>query len=286
MTLYSFVLALFFILLPVCAVAQVSVAPTRIMMISPERSKEISLTNPTTEPLVIEARIVFALLKSDSSGAMKYDSVELGPTARPSCAEWAKVFPKRFTMAPGESRSLRILVSPPAGIADGEYLGRLIVISEPVERPAPLVVDTTKVTTSIRTRVHTGLPILFRKGSLTTGIDFEMIQPSVEATGIRLLADIRPQGNAAYRGTLYSQIFGSDGTPVNKSETQVGAELAIRQPVVIPSLSPGVYTLRVDARPVRMGSAAETVIPAPEVTRLYRLTVATDQASIAPIVSN
>ena len=279
-------LALFLTFFSLSASAQIGVAPTRVMMTNPERSKEITLSNPNTTPMVVEAKIVYALMKSDSNGAMAYDSVGLGSTGRPSCAEWAKVFPKRFTLQPNESRSLRVLLSPPSGVADGEYLARLIVISEPVARPAPLVVDTTKVVTEIRTRIHTGLPVIFRKGSLSTGIQFDLVRPSIVPDGIRLLADLYPEGNATYRGTLFAEIFGSDGASVAKADMQVGAEMAVLQPFVIPSLNPGVYTLRVDAKPVRMGSAAETVIPAALVTHFYRLTVASDQVSIAPITSN
>jgi hypothetical protein len=286
MTRLFFTLAVSFALFSLSAIAQIGVAPTRVMMTNPERSKEITLSNPNTTPMVVEAKIVYALMKSDSTGAMVYDSVGLGSTARPSCAEWAKVFPKRFTLQPNESRSLRVLLSPPSGLADGEYLARLIVTSEPVARPTPLDIDTTKVTTEIRTRIHTGLPVLFRKGTLTTGIDFDIVHPTKVPEGIRLLVDMRPEGNTTYRGTLFAEIFASDGSSVKKANMQVGAELAILQPFVLPSLDPGVYTLRVDAKPVRMGSAAETVIPAAEVSRIYRLSVSSDQVTIAPIASN
>ena len=173
------------------ATAQVNVAPNRLLMTAKDRSKELSISNPTTTPMVVETQIVYALLKSDSAGAMAYDSVGLGPTARPSCAEWGKIFPKRFTLQPGEKRNVRVLLSPPSAIADGEYLARLIISSQPVERAAPLEVDTTKVATVITTRVNLGMPLIYRKGEVSTGIKFDMVAPKVEPKGIRLLADLQ-----------------------------------------------------------------------------------------------
>ena len=268
------------------ATAQVNVAPNRLIMTSKERSKEISMSNPTNAPMEVETRVVYALLKSDSIGAMKYDSVDLGPTARPSCAEWIKVFPKRFTLQPGEKRNVRVLLSPPGGIADGEYLARMIVSSQPVERAAPLDLDTTKVATTITTRINLGMPLIYRKGELATGIKFDMLMPTIDPKGIRLLADIEPEGNTTYRGTLFAEIFGADGASVGTTELQVGAELAIRQPMILPALKAGNYTLRVDAKPVRKGSAAGTVLPAAVVTRHYRLAVAAGGVSISPVLSN
>ena len=69
----------------------------------------------------------------------------------------------------GHIDTVRLLVSPPAGLPDGEYWARLAVLARGGQVPLTVTADTS-VKVGLSFEVRTLLPVLYRKGKVATGV--------------------------------------------------------------------------------------------------------------------
>jgi P pilus assembly chaperone PapD len=268
-----FVLRAFLLLSAVSAFAQISVFPTRVMLAARERSREVTVQNPTDKSLEITAGFGYKLIRSDSVGTLRLDSMMQNDEERAkSCRNWLKCFPRKFTLAPGASQKIRIMASAPDTIADGEYWGRLVLT--PVQVGAPVVAgsDTSAGIASELTMIFAlDIPVVYRKGKPSTGIAIDAITTQSDSVGMVLLVDSRRIGNSAYRGTMSAIVKDASGGEVARIGSQFTNEFILRQAFRLPSLGAGEYRLELLSESVRTGSAAEAVIPASAVVKEYDL---------------
>lgn len=250
--------------------AQISITPTRVIVTAPHRSGEVLVVNPVDQPLVVTTRVMFMVMRNDSTGAVAYDSVPRGDAR--SCAEWVQVFPRKFTIEPGEKRKVRVLIASPDSIADGEYMARIEFAGLPVERPVTADADTAAIRPKISVRLALNIPVVYRKGALTAGIEMDVVGARVDSL-LRVSLGLRPTGNSIYRGTLFSTIRSDAGAEVATSETQFVSEVPYVYPLSFPKLLPGSYTLDIESRTVRKGTAADAVIAGPPTRKAFQLTV-------------
>jgi P pilus assembly chaperone PapD len=264
--------------------AQAEVAPTRVILSMRERAREVKVINPTDSPLEIEASVDFRLIRSDSLGAITLDSAQTPQERSRACHGWLKVFPRRFVLLPHASRSIRVLVQPPDSIEDGEYWGRLVVGSLPIDQEVSNPGDTSMgIQTSLTMKLELSLPVIVRKGNPETGI--EIRSAHVRRIGESLLAlfDLQRRGNAAYRGTMFVNLRSADGLLIDKYEQQLTAEFDLRNAIRLPALADGNYTVQIELQSIKKGSANDAVIPAETVMKYYRLAVAGDITRLAPM---
>ncbi len=168
---------------------------------------------------------------------------------------------------------VRVLAVAPAGIDDGEYWGRLVFASLPLVVAPPVDTSAQDVSTSITLILATDIPVVFRKGKVATGIEFNVARADVQHSRARILVDTRRTGNSAYRGTLFGTISTADGAEVARVEEQFTTEFALRKLLEFPLPGDGSYRMRLEVRSVRTGNAADAAIPAPTVIREYSMNV-------------
>lgn len=264
--------------------AQVEVAPTRVILSMRERAREIKVINPTETPMEVEAFLDFQLIRSDSLGAVTLDSARTPEELARSCEGWLKVFPRRFILMPHTARSIRVLVQPPDSIVEGEYWGRLVVGSLPVERETFDPADTAAgIQTNLTMRLELSLPVIFRKGVAETGVEVKGAQVKRVGDAMFALFDLQRRGNSAWRGTIFVNLRSADGMLIEKFEQQLTAEFDLRNAVRLPTLADGNYTVQVELESIKKGSANDAVIPAEKVMRYYRLAVAGNITRLAPM---
>src|ERR1041384_7607634 len=102
------VMALFAAVMARTACAQVEISPTRVILTLRERAREVVLTNPTSDRVEVSTDLGFKLFQSDSAGRITLREDGSPEELGRSCRNWVKIFPHKFTLAPGESRSARI----------------------------------------------------------------------------------------------------------------------------------------------------------------------------------
>jgi P pilus assembly chaperone PapD len=264
--------------------AQVEVAPTRVILSMRERAREVKVINPTETPMEIEASLDFQLIRSDSLGAITLDSAQNPQERARSCHGWLKVFPRRFVLLPHASRSIRVLVQPPDSIGDGEYWGRLVVGSVPIDHDLAAGGDTTEgISTSLTMKLELSLPVIYRKGVAETGIEIKSANVKRVDADLLALFDLARRGNSAWRGTIFVNLRSSDGMLIEKFEQQLTAEFAVRNAVHLPALKDGNYTMQVELQSIKKGSANDAVIPTEPVMKYYRLAVAGNITRLSPM---
>jgi len=268
------VMALFAAVMARTACAQVEISPTRVILTLRERAQEVVLTNPTADRVEVSTDLGFKLFQSDSAGRITLREDGSPEELARSCKNWVKIFPHKFTLAPGESRSARILILPPDSIPDGEYWARALFSSLPLDNPMDDAGDSaTSISTQLRMRVVLDIPIIFRKGAMQTGIDVEHVRLQNNGGGTRVLIDLKRLGNAAYRGTLSAVLRSADGSVLKRVEEQFTTEFTLRKSFPLPNMQPGNYSIDVESIAVKKGGANDAVIPAPAVRKVYDVIV-------------
>jgi P pilus assembly chaperone PapD len=254
--------------------AQIEVAPTRVLVNLRQRSQEVTVYNPTTDPVEVTTDLGFKLIRSDSLGRVTLESGVADSESARSCKDWVRIFPRRFMVPPGTSRSVRILLVPPDSLSDGEYWGRAIFGCTPMKTVLDEPSDTaTAIRTSLTMRVEFDIPIVFRMGAPSTGIDFLNFSATSTAKGALGLIDLKRLGNSAYRGTLAWSLRDADGREIAKADDQYTVEFTLRKGLALPRLAPGAYTIEVESKSVKKGAANDVVIAAPTVRKVYAMNV-------------
>lgn len=124
--------ALVFPVLPGPASAELMIAPTRVVLAGTERSTELILVNKGDEQTAYRIDVENRRMRTDGA-------LEAAADTRPGelfAAEMIRFSPRRVVLEPGARQSLRVSVSPPAGLAPGEYRSHLRLMSAPTSAGA------------------------------------------------------------------------------------------------------------------------------------------------------
>lgn len=254
--------------------AQIEVSPTRVLLTTRSRAQEINIYNSSDDQVEITTELGFKLIQSDSAGRISLRDAERPEETERSCKDWIKLFPRRFMLAPHTSRSVRVLIVPPDGVGDGEFWARVVFGSAPVAPALAGNSDTSGIIrSSLQMRLSLDIPIIFRRGTVETGIALEGFSVRRTEKGLLALADLRRLGNAAYRGTLRLQVRTPDGEEVASAEEQFTSEFTVRRGLRLPLLPPGSYRVEATLVSTKKGGANDAVLPAPTVQQQYDLLV-------------
>jgi hypothetical protein len=246
------------------ALRAVSVSPMSVFMSHTNRTGTITLYNPNPLPEEIEISFAFGYPQSDSAGNVTVPLSETAPAGEPSAVPWLRAFPRRLVLQPGQQQVVRILAQPPAGIDDGEYWSRVLVIATggrpPVEQQ---VQPDVRVAISMRTIIVASLN--YRKGRLTTGITMTAASAVRTVNGLDVTLDMARQGEAAYLGRIRVELLDAGGAVVHEEEDIVSVYRTLRRRFTIPDMENVArvrYTL--DTERPELGQA--NIITAPTVS--------------------
>jgi hypothetical protein len=241
-------------------------SPPVVVLDHRTRGGTLELFNPGTDSLEVELRLVFGYLVSDSTGQLRLSTIPSPPPGEPSAASWIDVFPDRVILSPGGRQTIRFLGRPPAGLPDGEYWSRIAVLSK---RAARLPVrDSTLprgVSAELLLNIESMLSLLYRKGTVHTGVHVGPLRASVVADSIVYRVGFTREGNAAWLGTVVSELVTEDGRVVKSHERPFSVYKPIEPRFVfeLAGVPAGRYRLRVSTRSERGDVMPGGVLPAP-----------------------
>lgn len=232
-TLRSVVMAA---LLSLCAAGQaaaVAVSPNALYIDHRTRSGTLTLFNPGSLPEEITLSFAYGYPRSDAEGRITVPLDSVAPAGEPSVLPWVRAFPRRLRLEPGQRQVVRILVSPPAGLAPGEYWGRIRIHSTGGQPPIEQTVDG-NVRTSVSVAMEIVAPVNYRNGDVRTGV--RVRQKAVRATpeGAELTLDLEREGNAAFIGRVRAQLVAPDGRVVAEAEDGVAVYRDLRKVLLVP----------------------------------------------------
>ncbi|HET7187697.1 MAG TPA: hypothetical protein VFI52_06060 [Gemmatimonadaceae bacterium] len=224
----SLVLAALLAFSPAAARA-VTVSPNALFIDSRTRSGVLTLYNPGTTAEEIEITFAFGYPRSDLAGAISVALADSAPSGEPSVLGFVRAFPRRLRLEPGQRQTVRILMQPPAGLAEGEYWGRVLVHSRggrpPVEQQQGGIHMQIDLETVIVGAVN------YRNGAVKTGVAVDSARAAIVAAGdsVRVVADLRRLGNAAFLGHLTLELVGADGRVIGSAEEDLAVYRTLRK---------------------------------------------------------
>lgn len=247
----------------VLAAQGVLVAPTTLVIDARARTGAILLTNPSAEPAEIEIGTLFGYTSADSSGQLFLQMVERPDSTLPSAAGWIKAFPRRMVIAPGARQTVRLLVSPPPGIADGEYWARVAITARGGKLPMTAASDTGSFQVSLSLEVRTIIPLLYRKGKVETGVTLSHLRAEKRGDSLEVRGRLERRGNAAMLGTVRGDVVDRNGRIRASFASPMSTYFAMepRFAASTDSLPPGQYSVRVEVVPARQDLSPDVLLP-------------------------
>lgn len=256
---------------PVVADA-VLVAPHALFIDDRERSGEVFLVNPGERAEEVTLDFQFGYPATDSLGEVGLTLVPAPGPDQPSAAAWLRAFPRRVRLEPGQRQRVRVLASPPAGLADGEYWSRMIVTSRAAQ-PAVSVTGDSAVQAGITFELRTITSVTYRKGPLTTGVRLDGFRAAATPDTIAAWVDLTREGTAAYLGSVRFELLDRGDRRVGDWQTPIAVYYQQHRRFALPleGVPPGAYRLRLLVSTARQDIGAEHVLPADPVERVLDL---------------
>jgi len=245
----------------------VLVAPHAVYIDHRVRSGAILLYNPNPVPAEITISTLYAYPVTDSLGRMLLHIVEQPDSSQPSAAGWIQAFPRRLTVAPLERQTVRLLATPPPGLADGEYWARLVITAKGGQVPITGAADTANIRVGLTLEVRTIIGVAYRKGPVHTGVAVSRLRARVVGDSLETWLRLDRRGDAAFVGTVRGVLVDSAGAERASFFSPLGVYYSLdpRFAIHVGALQPGRYRLRVDVTTERADLAPEVVLPAPAV---------------------
>ena len=207
----------------------VTVSPNALFIDSRTRSGMLTLYNPGTLAEEIEITFAFGYPQSDLAGAISVALADSAPAGEPSVLGFVRAFPRRLRLEPGQRQTVRVLMQPPAGLAEGEYWGRVLVRSRGGRPPVEQQQGGIRMQIDLET-VIVGA-VNYRNGPVRTGVAVDSARASVTSAGdsVRVVADLRRLGNAAYLGRLTMELVGADGRVIGSVQEDLAVYRTLRK---------------------------------------------------------
>ena len=157
------------------------------------------------------------------------------------------VVPKRMVLAPLQRQTVRLLARPPQGLPDGEYWSRIIISAKEGSEPVALA-DTSGIKIGLSLEVRTIIPLTYRKGALTTGLQMSGLHSVAANDSLHLRAHLVREGRAAYIGTARGTLVDSAGKKVAAFEEPIAVYYEVDPVFAFPTvgLPPGRYRARIE----------------------------------------
>lgn len=212
------------------AARAVTVSPTALYLSARNPSALLTLINTSSRAEEIEITFGFGYPTSDSTGTLAVSITDSAATGEPSAVDWLRAFPRRLVLQPGQRQVVRVTVVAPAGLADGEYWGRVLVKSRGGEPPIEQTQGQVHMQLSLETTFATA--VFFQKGTMRTAV---AATPAARRTGdgVQFTVDLHREGNAVFLGRVRAELYDSAGHKLADAEDVVAVYRDLRRRFVL-----------------------------------------------------
>ena len=227
------------------ASANVTVYPMQVFVQHPNRSAPVSITNISDAPMEVWVSFRYGFPVAFDTGNVTFNWGDTLGHVESNAAPWLRPVPQRVVLDPGEAQTVRLVVSPPGLVADGEYWARCVVSWKRSLTLAAQNGEKSGMRTALVT--ETIIPVHSRKGQLSSGVTMTGLTAGVQSKSIAFNFVLDRTGNAAFWGTAEFSLLNSAGKVVDtrKNSVVVYKHLTYSSLIDIEALPPGEYTLSV-----------------------------------------
>lgn len=246
----------------------VLVAPQAVIVDDRTDTGSFTIINPGEDRVEIAISAVFGFPVTDSSGTFYLRTMLQPDDTMPSAAGWVEAFPSRMFLEPGSRRLVRVLVTPPEGLPDGEHWARLIIASRETK---PSVTSTAGdgISVALKLEVRSVIPFLYRHGDSRTAVRLGEPVSKIEGDSLAVRVPLNREGNSAWIGTLKVELVDPKGDVVRQASMPLGLyyDAEPRLAMSRQGLKRGSYSLRVEARGHREDIPMRLVLPTATVSK-------------------
>lgn len=217
----------------------ITVTPSALYIDARTRTGSVTLFNEGTEAVEVTIAFAFGYPRTDLvSGEVRVELTDTVPAHEPSAVAWLRAFPRRVVIQPGQRQLVRVTATPPANLADGEYWGRLVITTQATQLPVERGANGVNVAISLRTQFVQAVNV--RKGAVTTGLTVGRTIAASDSDRVRLVMDLKREGNAAFIGRLAAELVSPAGAVIGSGEVPIAVYRDFRAQVHISRPAGGV----------------------------------------------
>jgi P pilus assembly chaperone PapD len=234
------------LILSLQTVAQVSIAPTVLIIKDQTGVASITINNTSETAKEVKLSFDFGYPDSDSLGNLIMVYGDTVNRELYGLDSYMRIFPRSFNLAPNGQQVVRIQVKPLAGRTDGTYYSRMIISSSEAAKDIETVNMDGGVGTQINYVFNQNIPVLYTKGKCTTELSVQSVNTSLDNNLLASKIDLKLEGNSPFLGTLYTRLLDKSGNEVAKTQQTLVAYFDVlrRSELTLPeALAAGDYTL-------------------------------------------
>lgn len=237
------------------------------------RTGALTLINDGIAPVEVSVSTFCGYPVSDSIGQMYLRTFAAVDDTMPCAAKWIQSFPRRLRVEAKSRATVRLLVTPPAGLPPREYWARLVVAAKEGQVPVGGLGDTSSIQARLDLEVRSVVGLFYRKGSLHTGVALERLRAQVEGDSLVGRTLLTREGDAAFVGSLKAVLRDPTGKVRSQAQLPLGVYYALEPRFTLPvaGLPAGSYELSVEAVSSRPDLAADLLLPIVPVQQSVRV---------------
>ncbi len=252
------------------AFADIRVATLAVYLSDTSPIGRLTISNTDDEAREIDITLRFAYPASDSFGNVSIRFLDIVRATDPSAVEWTTVYPKHFTLGPGEQQVVSIWAQPPTGLAEREYWARALILSRTM-RSSGTDENARTMSPTHGIIYRTGIAINYRHGSVETQAVINTAAFTRMKDTLRCLFEAKRKGSAAFLGNVVIRLRDERGVVKKIIERQIAVYESLRRyyDISIEDIAPGRYTAEIELNTKRTGYAEGDIIQAPKVSKLF-----------------
>lgn len=198
--------------LPLPAMAELMLNPTRVVLANNQRATQVELINQGSEPATYRIGVVNRRMTEtgefvtiDTPGP---DELFAGPMLT-----WS---PRQITLAPGSAQVVRLMVRKPDGLAAGEYRSHLHFekLPEPGDLASSVEAgqDDKRIGVVLKTLIGASIPVIVRHATAPAQVELTRLALQTSDSGTQLAFLIQRSGGESVYGDLAATLLAPDGS--------------------------------------------------------------------------
>ncbi|TDN85910.1 P pilus assembly chaperone PapD [Salegentibacter sp. 24] len=191
------------------------IMPKRLVFDGSERSQEINLANTGSDTAVYAISFMNYSMTEEGN----FEQIDEPKEGQRFATGFLRYFPRRVTLAPNESQTIRVQLTKTGDLQQGEYRSHMYfrAVEEQTALGQEDTEQTERISINIKTVFGISIPIIIREGTSTTDINLSDLVLNTVDEVAKLSLVINRTGNMSVYGNLTATHIAPDGT-----ENQVG----------------------------------------------------------------